>query len=132
LRILILILSAALGLIGCTSKPPIEPLAQAFVRNTYGIPHEPEIYAILKEEPVPLPQVTLYDGDARLRQVFVDGFRVGWDRAISGALFHDAYALMGRPEEGRVWKSGWRSGTQAGYARWKIESQRFAEKADDH
>ncbi len=112
-------MAAAIGLVGCESKPQHEPIAS----DTF---HEQAIYTALKSEPVPLPQRTSYDGDARQREAFDEGFRSGWDRAISGALLHGTFGTpTDVPNELHgAWSAGWKSGAKAGGDRWSAESKR--------
>ena len=122
MRPLFPIMVAAIGLVGCRSGAPQKPVAS----DTF---HEKAIYAALKIEPVPLPQSTPYDGDARQREAFNEGFRSGWDRAISGALLHGTF---GTPTDlpkvlQEPWKAGWKSGTTVGSDRWIAESKRQRE-----
>ena len=122
MRPLFPILVATIGLVGCESSPPEKQAAS----DTF---HENEIYAALKSEPVPLPQSTPYDGDVRQREAFNEGFRSGWDRAISGALLHGTFGTpTDLPKDLREpWSAGWKSGTKVGSDRWFAESRRRQE-----
>jgi hypothetical protein len=113
---------AAIGLVGCESSPPQKPVAS----ETF---HENAIYAVLKREPVPLPQSAPYNGDARHREAFNEGFRSGWDRAISGALLHGTFGTpTDLPKDLReAWSAGWKSGAKTGSDRWFAESKRQQE-----
>ncbi len=122
MRPLFPIMVAAIGLVGCESSP----LQRAVASDTF---HEKAICAALKSEPVPLPQNTPYDGDARQREAFNEGFRSGWGRAISGALLHGTF---GTPPDlskdlQEPWSAGWKSGAKVGSDRWFVESKRQQE-----
>src|SRR5512142_131008 len=66
MRSFILLSPVLVGLLGCESSPQPKPLA-------FDPFHEKAIYAALKGEPVPLPQTTPYDGEARNREAFNEG-----------------------------------------------------------
>jgi hypothetical protein len=121
MRPLFPIIVAAFGLVGCESSPPPKPVAFDPFR-------EKAIYAALKSEPVPLPQSTPYDSDVRQREAFNEGFRTGWDRAISGALAHGTFGTPTNPPRDlrEAWSAGWKSGTKVGSERWFTESQQEA------
>ena len=108
------LLSALLvGLLGCKSVSRSKSGASdAF--------HEKAIYAALKSEPVPLPANTPYDGDARQRDAFNEGFRRGWDRAISGAFLHGTFGIPSSLSKDlhEAWSAGLKSGTKVGSDRW--------------
>jgi len=92
-----------------------------------GTFHEKEIYATLRNEPIPLPKTTPYDRNSGQRDTFEQGFRNGWDCAISGALLHGTF---GTPtdlsvEMRKIWSAGWDAGTKKGTERWLVESQRL-------
>ncbi len=108
-----------LGLLGCRSGR-VQPVALDSFR-------EQAIYASLKKEAVPIPASTPYDSEARRRQFFDDGFRAGWDCAISGALLHGTFGTpVDLPSDTRdAWTAGWRSGTKTGSDRWQTEHQKL-------
>lgn len=91
---------------------------------------EKAIYAALKVEPTPIPKATPYDRNREHRQVFEDGFRTGWDCAISGALLHGTFGIPPDvPKEKRnAWSDGWRAGAKAGGERWLLERQSIQER----
>jgi len=113
MRPLLPLIAAAIDLVGCESSPPQKLAAP-------GTFHEKAIYAALKNEAVPLPQSTAYDGDVRQRKAFNEGFRSGWGAAISGALLHGTF---GTPTD-EAWSAGWKSGAKAGSDRRLAESKR--------
>lgn len=94
---------------------------------TPDILHEKAIYAALRSEPIPLPETTPYDTDDRQRLVFNDGFRSGWDCAVSGALLHGTFGTpTDLAEEARkIWSAGWSAGAKMGRDRWLMESQKI-------
>ena len=94
--------------------------------KTLNTLHEQDIYASLKNEPIPLPRTTPYDHDAEKRRVFNEAFRAGWDCAISGALLHGTFGTPIELSEkmNPIWTAGWQAGTKAGSDRWMIEAQR--------
>lgn len=116
------IILAVIGLVGCES-----PLMQK--RVAIDTSHEKAIYGRLKSEPVPLLETTPYDGDARRSDVFNEGFRNGWERAISGALLHGTFGTpTDLPKDLReAWSSGWKSGAKVGSQRWLAERKRQEE-----
>lgn len=118
----ILLFAVLAGLLGCQSSPPPQPVV-------FDPFQEKAIYATLKSEPVPLPQSTPYDGDALQRDVFNEGFRRGWDRAISGALLHGTFGTPTDLSKGlrEAWSAGWKSGAKIGGDRWLEESKRLRE-----
>jgi hypothetical protein len=117
-----LILCVLIGLLGCKSTPPPETRAS-------GEFQEQAIYAALKKEPVPIPQSTLYGSDVRQQRFFAEGFRSGWERAISGALLHGTFGTpVDLPVDGReAWTAGCKSGTKMGSDRWQAERQKLRE-----
>ena len=119
MRQTILTVVAVIALMGCRSNHGQEPLT---LDTSF---REKAIYSILKHEPIPLPETTPYDRDGGQRKVFNEGFRSGWDCAISGALL---YGTFGTPtdldeEMRKVWSAGWDSGTKAGSDLWLMESR---------
>jgi hypothetical protein len=123
-RLLILAFSGLIVSLGCKSNPPSK-------LEAHDLLHEREIYASLKDEPVPVPSSTAYDASARQRQSFIDGFQTGWDLAISGALLHGTFGTpVDLPADIReAWTAGWKSGTKLGSDRWLAESRKgFARK----
>jgi hypothetical protein len=117
-RILPPIFGVILVLSGCSSRV-CAPLRQSELG-----PVERAIHERLRKESVPLPTTTPYDGIATQRQVYVDGFRGGWDHAISGAILHSG--LVSTPLEvpqelGKAWREGWRAGAKQGGDRWMKE-----------
>jgi len=119
----ILILCVLTSLVGCRSTPPAESRSPDEF-------HEQAIYAALKHEPVPIPQSTLYGSDARQQQSFADGFRNGWERAISGALLHGTFGTPANlsADVREAWTAGWKSGTKIGSDRWMAKSQELRER----
>lgn len=118
MRALITLLAACL-LAGCKTQPPSQLAPSDHL-------HEQAIHAILKKAPVPAPRNTPYDSDERQRQAFTDGFRTGWDQAISGALLHGTFAApVDLADDLRTaWTRGWCSGIGAGIDRWQAESRK--------
>lgn len=113
----------AIALAGCRSTQTVDPVTL----NTF---YEKAIYDRLKNELDPLPTETPYGNDERQVEAFNDGFRRGWDCAISGALLHGTF---GTPtdlteETRRAWSAGWASGTKMGSGRWMKESQNLREE----
>jgi hypothetical protein len=112
---------AVVSLLGCTSSQTLKPTAFDLS------PREKAIYFALKDEPIPLPKETPYDGNSRQREVFNAGFRDGWDCAISGAMLHGTF---GTPTDltddlRKVWSAGWKAGGVVGSNRWLMEDQRM-------
>jgi hypothetical protein len=114
------ILAVALAgtLLGCESNSPTtggkrDPL------------HEQEIYAVLKEQPVPQPKDTPYDADVRRREVYLQAFRAGYEYAISGRALHTFMpSAAGLPQDMHgVWNAGCNAGSKAGSDRWLAEYQ---------
>jgi len=122
MKLLFATILTAFSLVGCESSPPPIPVARDPFR-------EKAIYAALKMEPVPLPESTPCDGDTRQRAAFNEGFRSGWDRAISGALLHGTFGTpIDLPNDlHHAWSAGWKSGAKVGSDRWSAESKRQQE-----
>jgi hypothetical protein len=122
MRPLLPIIVAAFGLVGCESSPPPKPVS-------FDPFHGKAFYAVLKSEPVPLPQRSPYDGDVRQREAYNEGFRSGWDCAISGALLHGTFGTpTDLPKDlHEAWSAGWKSGAKTGNDRWFTESKRQQE-----
>jgi hypothetical protein len=113
----------AVGVVGCRTDPPV---TQRLDPRSFGLVGEREIFAVLKEEPVPLPRTTPYDADSRQRQVYLDGFRIGWPRAISGSFLHDVFGV---PSD-RICMEGSHSGFEMGLDRWHTEELRLRAESD--
>ena len=114
----------AVTLIGCSS--PQTPRT-----DTLDTFHEKEIYSTLRNEPIPFPKPTPYDRNSGQRYTYEQGFRNGWDCAISGALLHGTF---GTPtdlsaEMRKIWSAGWDAGTKKGTDRWLVESQRLRDRS---
>ena len=124
MRFFVLIFTALIALLGCKSSPPPKAVVAS---DSF---HEQAIYAALKDVAVPLPQSTPYYADVRQRQSFTDGFRTGWEHAISGALLHGTFGTPADlPDDMReAWAAGWKSGTKMGSDRWMAENQKLREK----
>ena len=122
LKLSILHLVLVIALLGCQSRP-------AQKKFTWDPFRDQAIYAVLKGEPVPILRSSPYDGDPRRRAAFDEGFRSGWDRAISGALLHGTF---GTPTDlswdlQDAWSAGWHSGAKLGSDQWLAESLRQQE-----
>lgn len=119
MRVIVAIAMALTFLTGCASSHKPVPGAPRSLR-------ENDIYAALRTEPIPLPDETPYDDDERQRTLFGDGFRSGWDWAISGALLHGTSAGPAglTPDMMNAWWAGWDRGTTRGSERWLKESQK--------
>jgi hypothetical protein len=117
-------LLVSVALTGCRTYHAETPL-------TLDTPAEEKaIYAALKVEPTPIPKATPYDRNREHRQVFEEGFRAGWDCAVSGALLHGTYGIPPDvPKEKRnAWSDGWGAGAKAGSERWLSERQSMQER----
>jgi len=126
MRQIIVTIVTAIALAGCRSSQTVEP-----VPVTLDTFQEKAIYARLKSEPVPLPTETPYANDQGQLEAFNEGFRRGWECAISGSLLHGTF---GTPtdmieETRRAWSAGWQSGTKMGSGRWMTESQKLREES---
>ena len=78
------------------------------------------IGALLRQLPVPAPDITPYDDDNPRREAYLSGFREGWDKGIENML---QYVRCEPPSdlssESRIsWIAGWRAGAEAGVDRW--------------
>jgi hypothetical protein len=78
------------------------------------------IGALLRQLPVPAPDITPYDDDNRRREAYLSGFHKGWDKGIENML---QYVRCEPPSdlssESRIsWIAGWRAGAKAGVDRW--------------
>ncbi len=113
----------AIALSGCRNSQSVEPITLDTFRDT-------EIYARLKNEPVPLPTETPFWNDEKQRESYNEGFRSGWDWAISGALLHGTFATpTDLPEETHTaWSAGWKLGTKMGSGRWMTERDKLCKE----
>jgi ribosome modulation factor len=78
------------------------------------------IGALLRQLPVPVPDITPYDEDNPSREAYLSGFREGWDKGIENML---RYVRCEPPSDlssgSRIsWIAGWRAGAEAGVDRW--------------
>jgi hypothetical protein len=122
MRPILLIALAAFGLIGCKSSPETRPVAYDFIRMK-------AVYQILKSEPIPVPHQTPYDGDTRQHEAFNEGYRDGWQRAISGDLLKGTFGTpIDLPKDLlKPWRAGWEAGAKVGIDRWHAERTRQLE-----
>ena len=117
---IIAIFIGVLALVGCKSEHVLLEAPQDMF-------YAKAIYSRLKEEPIPLPKVTPYNSNIKHRAVFDDGFRSGWECAISGSFLHGTF---GTPvdlekEKREIWSAGWDEGIKTGFNRWQKERQKI-------
>jgi hypothetical protein len=122
MRPLLLIALAAFGLAGCKSSPETRPVA-------YDVFRMKAVYQVLKSEPIPVPQLTPYDGDTRQHEALNEGYRDGWQRAISGDLLKGTFGTpIDLPKDLlEPWRAGWEAGAKFGFDRWFAERTRQLE-----
>ena len=96
------IIVASIALVGCRSSQTGEPI-------TLDTFHETTIYAQLKDEPIPLPNENPYGNNSGQRESYIEGFRGGWDWAISGTLLRGTFVTpTDLPDaEHAAWSAGW-------------------------
>jgi hypothetical protein len=122
MRPILLMALAALGLVGCKSSPETRPVAHDSFRMK-------AVYQVLNSEPIPVPQQTPYDGDTRQHEAFNEGYRDGWQRAISGDLLKGTFGTpIDLPKDLlEPWRAGWEAGAKVGNDRWHAERTRQLE-----
>ncbi len=122
MRELLLIALAAFGLVGCKSISETRPVAHDVFRMK-------AVYQVLNSEPTPVPQQTLYDGDTRQHEAFNEGYRNGWQRAISGDLLKGTFGTPIDLAKDLLepWTAGWEAGAKVGFERWLAERTRQLE-----
>jgi hypothetical protein len=73
-------------------------------------------YVVLKEEPIPTPNIHPFAGDDEKQKAYLTGFREGWNFAIRGdilfALHTTPYGLSKNLIQ--PWNEGWKLGTELG------------------
>ncbi len=114
------IIVASIALVGCRSSQTGEPI-------TLDTFHETTIYAQLKDEPIPLPNENPYGNNSGQRESYIEGFRGGWDWAISGALLRGTFVTpTDLPDaEHAAWSAGWELGAKMGSDRWMKERDKI-------
>jgi hypothetical protein len=107
-----ILVAMAVGLTGCQTQTHPTAAVQPLSKDARLV----GIYNRLKTEPIPTPQVTSFDKDARLRHCFLAGFTNGWDFAISGKILYGTQvAPAGMPPDCfSAWQAGARDGARLG------------------
>ena len=123
MRPILLMALATFALVGCKSSSETRLVASDFFRMK-------AVYQVLGSEPIPVPQQTPYDGDTRQHGAFNEGYRDGWQRAISGDLLKGTFGTpIDLPKHLlEPWRAGWEAGAKVGIDRWHAERTRQLEE----
>lgn len=90
-----------------------------------GVPFEKEISEFLQQQPIPFPQTTPFDSDAKKRDVYLTAFSKAWDYVVSGNALHGTIGFSVPKGFKEPWNAGWKDGYQIASERWEQEFEKL-------
>jgi len=95
---------------------------------TSGIPFEKKTSEYLQQQPIPFPQMTPFDSDAKKREVYLTAFSKAWNFVASGSALHGTIGVSIPNGFEESWNAGWKDGYKIASDHWMRELEKLREE----